>query len=115
MDSNDLIGLVGFGPNAALVAALGGDPSWNVATDWGFGHQWKVERAPVGIKFRRLTNGLVSEEVLITRGQPHERLTHERLLALTRVPAQLVFVERTDTSHNRLAPHFLSPSVGRDC
>jgi hypothetical protein len=114
MESNELIGLVSVGPNMALVAAIGGDASWNVAADWGFGSHWKAERVPVGIKFRRSTNGLVTEEVLFARGRAHERETHERLLALARVPTHLVFVERAHTPHNRLAPHFLSPSIGRD-
>ncbi len=113
MDGSELIELVGAGPNAALVAALGGDASWNVAEDWGLGTQWRAVRVPVGIKFRRSTNGLVSEEVVIARGAAQERLTHEKLLALTRVPTRLVFVER-HAPHNRLAPHFPSSHIGRD-
>jgi hypothetical protein len=114
MDSSELIGLVGAGPNAALVAALGGDATWNVAADWGLGSHWQAVRVPVGIKFRRSTNGLVSEEVVIARGVARERPTHEALLALSRIPTQLVFVERPDVAHNRLAPHFRPPHVGRD-
>jgi hypothetical protein len=114
MESYDLIGLVGAGPNAALVATLAGDSSWNVAEDWGFGSHWQAVRVPVGIKFRRSTNGLVSEEVVIARGVAEERLTHEKLLALSRVPTRLVFVERPHAPHNRLAPHFRPPHVGRD-
>lgn len=113
MESSELIGLVGAGSNAGLVAALGGDATWNVAEDWGFGSHWQVVRVPVGIKFRRLTNGLVSEEVVIARGAPIERLTHEKLLALSRIPTHLIFVERPHASHSRLAPHF-RPYVGRD-
>jgi hypothetical protein len=114
MESSVLIGLVGAGPNVALVAALGGDASWNVAADWGFGSGWKAERVPVGIKFRRFTNGLVSEEILIARGAAHKRVTHEKLLALSRVPARLVFVEGPHAPRNRLSPHLRYPRVGRD-
>ncbi len=113
MESSELVGLVSVGPNAALVAALGGDATWNVAEDWGLGSSWQAVRVPVGIKFRRSTNGLVSEEVVIARGAAHERLTHEKLLALSRVPTRLVFVERPHAPHNRLAPHF-RPHIGRD-
>jgi hypothetical protein len=109
MDSSELIDLIAFGPTAAVLAALGGDTSWNVAADWGFGSHWKVERVPVGIKFRRLVNGLVREEVLIARGRSHERAAHARLLARTQVPTHLVFVERADTPHSRLTAHRHSP------
>ncbi len=114
MDSSELIELVGAGPNAAFVAALSGDPSWHVAEDWGLGSHWQVVRVPVGLKFRRSTNGLVSEEVVIARGFAAERATHENLLALSRIPTRLVFVERGQSAHNRLAPHLRSPYVGRD-
>ena len=115
MDSSGLIELISLGSNATLVAAIGGDTSWNVAADWGFGSHWKVERAPVGLKFRSSTNGLVSEEVLITRGWSHERAVHEKLLARMKVPAHLVFVERSDAAHSRMGQHHLSPHIGRDC
>ncbi|HEX5268951.1 MAG TPA: hypothetical protein VFW33_00625, partial [Gemmataceae bacterium] len=108
------IELVGAGPNAALVAALGSDASWNVAADWGLGEQWQAVRVPIGIKFRRSTNGLVTQEVVIARGADDERLTQQRLLARSRVPARLIFVERGSVPHNRLAPHFRSPHAGRD-
>jgi hypothetical protein len=114
MDSSELIGLVGAGPNEGLVAALSSDPTWNVAEDWGLGSHWQAVRVPVGIKFRRSTNGLVSEEVVITRGVAAERPTHANLLALSRIPTHLVFVERPHTAHNRLAPHFRPPHTGRD-
>ncbi len=114
MESSDLIGLVSAGPNAALVAAVGSDATWNVSADWGFGTDWKAERVPVGIKFRRFANGLVSEEIVITRGTLRDRLTHESLLALSRVPTQLVFVEGRPESPQRRAPHFRRPGVGSD-
>lgn len=115
MDANELIGLVSAGPNAALVAAIGGDANWNVAEDWGLGGDWKAVRVPVGIKFRHSTNGLVSEEVLVARGG--DRTTHERLLAISRIPTHLVLVDRPHTPqppHNRMARHFLYPYVGSD-
>ncbi|HKI38521.1 MAG TPA: hypothetical protein VKA46_42125 [Gemmataceae bacterium] len=114
MESSQLIGMVSAGPNAALVATIAADPSWNVAEDWGLGCNWKAVRVPVGIKFRRSSNGLVSEEVLVTRGSAYDRVTHEKLLALSRVPAHLVFVERPHAPHNRLRPHFLYPHLGSD-
>ena len=113
MDSSGLIDLIGFAPQASLVAALGSDVSWNVAADWGFGSQWTVERVPVGIRFRLATNGLVSQEVVIVRGWPHERATHENVLSWLKVPAQLVFVERSHAAHDRPAPHNLSPGLDR--
>jgi hypothetical protein len=114
MESSELIGLVGAGPNATLVATLAADPTWNVAEDWGFGSRWQVVRVPVGLKFRHSTNGLISEEVVITRGAAAERLTHEKLLALSRIPTHLVFVEGPQAPANRLVPHFRHPYVGRD-
>ena len=114
MDSSELIGLVSAGSNAVLVAAIGGDPTWNIAEDWGLGSNWKAVRVPAGIKFRRSTNGLVSEEVLITRGSASEQVTHEKLLAQSRVPTHLVFVQRPHAPHNRLTPHFRFPHVGSD-
>jgi hypothetical protein len=112
MDASELIGLVSAGPNAAVVAAVGGDASWNVADDWGLDGEWQVVRVPVGIKFRRSTNGLVSEEVLVARGG--DRDTHERLLSLSRIPTHLVLVDRPQVPHNRMAPHFLYPPVASD-
>lgn len=114
MESSELLGLIGAGPNAALVATLAGDPSWNVVEDWGFGSHWRVVRVPVGLKFRRSINGLIGEEVVIARGAAAERLTHEKLLALSRVPTHLVFVEGPHAPSHRLAPHFQHPYVGRD-
>jgi hypothetical protein len=114
MDSNELIDLVGVGPNAALVATISSDASWNVAEDWGLGSNWQAVRVPVGIKFRRSTNGLVREEVVVARGAPNLRGMHERLLALSQIPVHLVFVERQHAAHNRVAPHFRAPYVGRD-
>jgi hypothetical protein len=114
METTQVIDLIGTGWNIGLLAAIGGDASWNVASDWGFGSDWKAERVPVGIKFRRSTNGLVTEEVVIARGAAHEQVTHEKLLALSQVPTRLVFVERPHSPRNRLAPHFLFPGVGRD-
>jgi hypothetical protein len=114
MDSSELIGLVGAGPNAALVAALSADPTWNVANDWGLGSHWQVVRVPVGLKFRRSMNGLVSEEVVISRGVAEQRLTQEKLLALSRIPTRLVFVERPNVFHNRLGLYSPPPHVGRD-
>ena len=114
MESSELIGLVSAGSNAALVAAIGNDATWNVTEDWGIGRDWKAVRVPAGIKFRHLKNGLVSEEVLITRGSVNELRTHARLLALSRVPTHLVFVERPHAPHNRLTPHFRFPHVGSD-
>jgi hypothetical protein len=115
MDTTDVIGLVGTGLNAGLLAAIGGDATWNVAEDWGFGSSWTAQRVPVGIKFRHSTNGLVTHEVVVARGAAHERATHERLLSLSRVPTRLVFVERPHGPRNRLAPHFFNPGLGRDC
>jgi hypothetical protein len=112
MDSSELIGLVTAGPNAALVAAVGSDARWTVAPDWGFGSAWKAERVPVGIKFRRATKGLVSEEVIITRTP--DRDWHKRLLSLSQVPARLVFVDGPHAPRNRLAPHIFTRGVGRD-
>jgi hypothetical protein len=114
MESSDLIGLVGAGQNATLVATLAGDASWNVAEDWGFGSHWQVVRVPVGLKFRRSNNGLVSEEVVISRGVGRERLTQEKLLALSRIPTHLVFVEGPHAPHNRLTPRLQGPYGGRD-
>src|SRR5262249_44811964 len=114
MESSVLISLVSAGSNAVLVAAIGGDATWNVAEDWGLGSDWKAVRVPAGITFRHSKNGLVNEEVLITRGSVREQVTHEKLLALSRVPTHLVFVERPYTPHNRLTPHFGYPYVGSD-
>jgi hypothetical protein len=115
MESSELIGLVSAGANAALVAAIGGDASWNVAEDWGLGNQWKAVRVPAGIKFRRLRNGLVSEEILITRGSINQLATHAKLLALSRVPTHLVFVEQPQAPRpHRLSPHFRFPHVNSD-
>jgi hypothetical protein len=114
MDTAELIRLVSAGPNAVLVANVAGDASWNVAADWGFGSDWQAVRVPVGIKFRRSTNGLVSEEVLIIRGRAADRAAHEQLLSRSRVPAHLVMVDRPHAAHNRLAPHFHYPQVASD-
>jgi hypothetical protein len=102
MDIAELIGLVSAGPNAALVAAISRDATWNVSTDWGLGGEWTVVRVPVGLKFRRSTNGLVSEEVVVARAPTCERAAHEKLLALSRVPTHLVLVDRAHTPLNRL-------------
>jgi hypothetical protein len=114
MDTAELIGLVSSGPGAALLAALAGDERWNVAADWGFGSDWKAVRVPVGIKFRHLTNGLVSEEVLVIRGAGCDRAAHEKLLSRSGVPAHLVLVDRPHTPHNRLAPYLPYPRVAND-
>ena len=114
MDTAELIGLVSAGPNALRVAGVASDATWNVAADWGFGGEWKVERVPVGLKFRRSTNGLVTEEVLIIRGAGEDRGVHERLLSRSRVPAHLVLVDRPHASTNRLAPRFHFPHVASD-
>jgi hypothetical protein len=103
MDTAELIGLVSAGPNADLLTTISRDSSWNVSADWGLGADWTVVRVPVGLKFRRLTNGLVSEEVLLARGPHCDRATHEKLLALSRVPTHLVMMERPHTPHNRLS------------
>jgi hypothetical protein len=114
MDTSELIGLLSAGSNAAIVASLGGDASWHVADDWGFGGDWKAVRVPAGIKFRRSANGLVAEEVLLTRGSTSERAVHERLLGRSIVPAHLVCVDRPSRTHNRLATYLHNPPIGRD-
>jgi hypothetical protein len=106
MDAAELIGLVSAGPNAALLAAIGRDPTWNVSPDWGLGGEWTVVRVPVGLKFRRFANGLVREEVVLTRGITCDRAAHEKLLALSMVPMHLVLVERPHTPHNRTSRYF---------
>jgi hypothetical protein len=114
MNTGELVGLVSAGPNATLLAALGSDTTWNVAEDWGLGAEWKVERVPVGIKFRHSTNGLVTEEVLVARGSESDRAAHDRLLGRSLIPTHLVLVDRPHVPHNRLRPHFLSRQVGSD-
>jgi hypothetical protein len=106
MDAAELIGLISAGPNATLVAHVASDPSWNVAADWGFGDDWRAVRVPVGLKFRRSTNGLVTEEVVIIGSPAADRAAHEKLLSRSRVPAHLVVVDRPYAMHNRLAAHF---------
>src|SRR5689334_13673324 len=115
MSTADLIALLGAGSNEALLAAVGGDRSWNVAPDWGFGPEWTAVRVPSGVKFQRRTNGLVSTEVIVTRGGERERAGHERLLALSMVPAHVVVVDGPHGPPNRLAPHFLFGPAVSDC
>ena|SRR5947209_6773589 len=115
MNTADLIDLLSAGPNGALLAAVGGDRSWNVASDWGFGPEWTAVRVPCGVKFQRRTNGLISAEVIVTRGGERERAGHERLLALSMVPAHVVLVGGPHGPHNRLAPHFLYDPAVNDC
>ena len=114
MDTAEVVGLISAGPNAALVANVASDASWNVAADWGFGGDWQAVRVPVGLKFRHSTNGLVSEEVLIIRGPAGDRAAQEKLLSRARVPAHLVLVDRPHVAHNRLVPHFRFPFVAND-
>ena len=114
MDTAELIRLVSAGPNAAVVANVAADPTWNVATDWGFGGDWQAVRVPVGVKFRHSTNGLVSEEVLIIRGPAGDRVAHEKLLSRSRVPAHLVLVDRPQATHNRLSPLSHYPHIANE-
>jgi hypothetical protein len=113
MDAAELIDLVSTGSNAALVAVLGSDPTWNVAADWGLAG-WKAVRVPVGIKFQRYVNGLICETVVIVHGGGEERARHQGLLRRSLVPAHVAVVEREDRPHNRLARRALFPQVGRD-
>jgi hypothetical protein len=106
MDAAIVIGLVAAGPNADLVARLGGDPSWNVAEDWGLG-EWRAERAPAGLKFRRTDRGLIREEVLVVRAGEEERSAYQRLSALAQVPIHLAFLPDTPVpAHRFREPRF---------
>jgi hypothetical protein len=114
MDTTEVMRLLSTGPNAARIAGLAADESWNVASDWGLGEEWTVVRVPVGLKFRRLSKGLVTEELLVVGGCGQDRALHQRLLSRSRVPAHLLVVDRPQLSHNRLAAHFGPRPVGRD-
>jgi hypothetical protein len=113
MNAADLIGLVSAGPNATIIANLGSDPTWNVCPDWGL-DEWKVVRVPVGIKFQRCTNGLVSESVVVARGGEAERARHQKLQARARVPMHVVLVQAPHQPHNRLARPSLFLQGGSD-
>jgi hypothetical protein len=114
MDTAELMRLLSTGPNAARLAVVAGDASWNLASDWGLGNDWMVVRVPVGLKFRRYHNGLVAEELLVVGGRGQDRQLHERLLSRSRVPAHLLFVDRPQAGHNRLAALFGQLHIGRD-
>jgi hypothetical protein len=114
MDTAEVMRLLSTGPNAARIAVLAADDSWNVASDWGLGEEWTVVRVPVGLKFRRLSKGLVTEELLVVGGYGQDQTLHERLLSRSRVPAHLLVVDRPQRSHNRLAAHLGPRPVGRD-
>src|SRR5262245_19443351 len=100
MDTAQVMRVLSTGPNASQIAALAADASWNVASDWGLGPDWTVVRVPVGLKFRRLTNGLVTEELVVVGGRCGDRAVHERLLSRSRVPAHLLVVNRPHAGHN---------------
>ncbi len=114
MDTALVMRLLSTAPNAARVAAVAADDTWNVASDWGLGEDWTVVRVPVGLKFRRLSHGVVTEELLVVGGGRQERAIHQRLLSRSRVPAHLLLLDGPHTGHNRLAAHLRQPQVGRD-
>jgi hypothetical protein len=114
MDAAELVGLLSAGPHATLLAVIAGDASWHIAEDWGLWSDWTATRVPVGLKFRRSTNGLVTQEVMVARASARERTAHARLLDRAQVPAHLVLVEGPRGPHNRLAQRWLDPRIGSD-
>jgi hypothetical protein len=114
MTTAEVIELLSVGPNSLLVAAVASEANWAVAEDWGLGRDWTAVRVPVGLKFRRLENGLVAEEVVVTAGPLCNRTKHQRLLARSLVPTHLVFVDPPQDPGKFPAPHALFPHVGAD-